>query len=278
VCNHRNELEILYGNLFESLYRLDRDFALPITEEQYKILSNFKDQECFRNYDARTIEFLTKAILEIASLPVPTTIDEKWQFSMTVIKRMKKQHEVLEEMLSAYREAGQTIPVDYRNLLREFYNQFQGNLYEWICNSHEIFDGAVLPQGKVEILMEASTIQLNREEYSSLPQKLIWEPSTGQLSAHLEFFLSGEGKRLMDIDLRQHADDRPQIFANQYAGCYHYWNDDENHDELRRAEEEKLPLVAQMPEPAFVARNDAYPKGGMSLEVMLQMFDKLQEK
>lgn len=288
ICLGGNSLEHVYHNLFASLYRLDRDFALPITEDQLKILRNFKEGRGMQNHDVQTIEFLMKEILEVAALPVPTTPDEKWQFSINMIKRMKRQYEVLLEMMNVYREAGQIIHEDYRNLRSAFYHQFQGNMYEWLCGSHEMFKGAEFPKVKVEIPMEASTISLHGEECGSLPQTLIWDPSTGDLTAHLEFYLSGEGKRLMDINLREHANDRPQIFANQYAGCYHYWIDENDlegegltkdtfEEEQKKAQEENLPWVAKLPEAVFVARDDAHPKGGMSFEVMLQMFDKLIE-
>lgn len=288
ICKENIFYKQTFFNLFDNLYRLDRDFALPLTEEQRKILGNFIEGKDIQPHDAFTIAFLAKEILEVAALPVPTTADEKWHHALGMIQRMRQLNAVIEKQLDVFREAGQDIPEEFRDLLHSFNDHLKGCLYELILNSFRMFKEAKLPQVNVEIPMEASTVEIYGVKQPTLPQKLIWEPSSGKLTAHLEFFLSGVGKQEKIVDMRAHSNERLQKFASEYAGCHAPYIQENNltpeeleakqkkeEEECNQAFDEGLTWVQKEPEPVFLPRGEEYPQGGLSFAVMLQMFDKI---
>lgn len=248
-------------NFFESLYRVDRDFALPITEDQKAQLNHLE-------------EWLKKEILEIAALPVPVSLEEKWQFSINMLQRMNRQAEAIHQRRLEYVNAGQNIPANLSHLTFVFHQNFEDRLYTWIRQYHETYKDAKWSKAPIQIPMEASTIYMGGgQDYPTLPQQLIWDPSSGQFTARLEFYLAKKGKQVKDIDLtgleKQYQNAQQAIFA--YAGCLHQYDETEFSDEdFQKALEAKLPLMSQPPEPVYRGSYSV-----MNSEVMMKMLEAL---
>lgn len=263
ICDERN-IKLKgenYQNLFESLYRLDRDFALPIDMKKATFCA--------------CDPWLKEEILQIVKIPVPVTPEEKWQFSMDMIRRMQRRQAAIAEQRAVYFARHEKPPEELIELGIKFKSNFQARVYDWMCSYKENYKDAQVPKEEVRVQVLAKKVYpWKGVEAPSLPQEFVWNPSSGKFIVHLIYYLKDDGEVEHSFNLNALEEEEGQpIWA--YSGCAQVTQpEDDEREEFAKAQAANLPFVREAVEPVF-SREIPHPVGGLSLDVMIALVNAL---